>query len=49
VGLVILVAITLISTLLEPFIKRSEGPQPVIVVTKVPARPRKPRAAAKTE
>ena len=48
-GLVILVAITVICTLIEPFFKRSEVPQPVIVVTKVPARPRKPRSAAKSE
>ncbi len=48
-ALVILVAITLISTLIEPFLKRSEGPQPVIVVTKVPARQRKPRTAVKPE
>src|SRR3990172_12195404 len=48
-GLVILVAITLICTLIEPFLKRSEGLQPVIVVTKVPARSGKPRAAAKSD
>ncbi|TDA64959.1 MAG: hypothetical protein D9V45_10130 [Chloroflexi bacterium] len=48
-GLVILAAITIIPTLFEPFLKRIEGPQPLIVVTKVPAHPRKPRSAAKSE
>ena len=48
-GLIILVAITFISTLIEPFLRRFEGPQPVIVVNKVPARPRKPHATAKSE
>lgn len=49
VGLAILATITIIPTLIEPFLKRAEGPQPSIVVTKVPARPRKPRSAAKSE
>ncbi len=48
-GLIILVAITMLCTITEIFRKQSEGPQPVIVVTRVPARPRKPRTAAKPE
>lgn len=48
-GLIILASITVVSTLIDLLPRQPSGPQPAIVVTKIPARPRKPRAAAKTE
>lgn len=48
-GLIILASITVVSTLIDLLPRQPSGPQPAIVVTKIPARPRKPRAEAKTE
>ncbi len=48
-GLIILASITVVSALIDLLPRPVAGPQPAIVVTKVPARPRKPRTASKTE
>ena len=48
-GLIILISITVLCTLIDLLPRQSASPQPAIVVTKIPARVRKPRAAAKTE
>jgi len=48
-GLIILASITAVSAIIDLLPRQPSGPQPAIVVTKIPARPRKPRAAAKTE
>jgi uncharacterized membrane protein len=48
-GLIILASITVICSLLDLVPRPAAGPQPAIVVTKVPARPRKPRTSPKAQ
>lgn len=48
-GLIILGSITVAGSILDLLPRQPAGPQPVIVVTKDPARPRKSRASAKKE
>lgn len=48
-GLIILISITVLCTLIDMLPRQSASPQPAIVVTKIPARARKPRSAAKND